>query len=44
MKHLHPKRGSWKREGAVGGGFKGARVGGGGESGSARPETDDGQR
>ena len=28
----------------MGGGFKGTRVGGGGESGSARPETDGGQR
>lgn len=28
----------------VGGGFKGTRVGGGGGSGSARPETDGGQR
>lgn len=28
----------------MGGGFKGAPVGGGGESGSARPETDGGQR
>lgn len=44
MKRLNPKRGGWKREGVVGGGFKGTRVGGGGESGSARPETDGGQR
>lgn len=44
MKRLNPKRGGWKREGVVGGGFKGTRVGGGGESGSARPQTDGGQR
>lgn len=35
MKHLHPGRGEGKWEG-MGKGFKGARVGGGDESGSAR--------
>lgn len=48
MKRLHSKgwwwRGELEKGGVVGGGFKGALVGGGGGSGSARPETDGGQR